>query len=153
MALGLSNMPLAVRMDPYLSYRFLVEIDGLIVAGFSEVGGLNVDVETEEYREGGVNDFVHKMPKVAKTPNLVLKRGMTLSPVLWKWHSDVVNGKFKRKDGRIILFDTMGLPGWFWTFEDAYPVKWSGPDFKADSSAVAVETVELVHNGIRSMWM
>ena len=60
------------RIDPYLSIRFLLEIKGLIVGGFSEVSGLQVEVETEDYQEGGVNGFVRKFPKSTKYPNLVL---------------------------------------------------------------------------------
>jgi phage tail-like protein len=145
-------MALAVRLDPMVSYRFHVEIDGLLVAGFAEVSGISVETETEEYREGGINDYVHKFPKLSKYPNLVLKRGLTMSPVLWKWHNDVVKGKFKRKSGRILIFDPGGLSAAIWTFEDAYPVKWSGPDLKADGNALAIESIELVHNGIKKLF-
>ena len=137
------------RTDPYLSYRFLVEIDDLIVGGFSDVSGLQVETETEEYREGGVNDYIHKLPKVTKYLNLTLKRGITDSDVLWKWHQDIVNGKIERKNGRIVLLDSKGDEKWHWTFEGAYPVKWNGPDFKADNSTIAIETIELAHNGIK----
>jgi len=137
------------RDDPYLSFKFQLEIDDIIVAGFSDVTGLQVEIETEDYREGGVNDFVRKMPKVTKYPSLVLKRGITDSDVLWKWHRDAVDGKIKRKAGRIILYDFQGEEKWRWTFEEAFPVKWSGPDFKADGSTVAVESLELVHHGIK----
>jgi phage tail-like protein len=142
-------MPVAERKDPYLSYRFLVEIEGLVVGGFSEVSGLQAETQVEEYREGGVNDFIHRLPKETRYPNLVLKRGITDSEVLWKWHQDVVNGKVIRKSGYIILLDSEGNEKWRWSFIDAYPAKWVGPDLKADSSTVAFETIELVHNGIK----
>lgn len=137
------------REDPHLSYRFKVELDSLVVAGFSEVSGLQVEVETEDYREGGVNDYVHKLPKGAKYNNIVLKRGMTDSDALWKWHREVVSGKIKSKNCTIILLDFEENEKWRWTFEGAYPVKWTGPDFKADSNAVAIEALELVHNGLK----
>lgn len=142
-------MALGTRKDPYVSYSFLVELQGLIVGGFAEVSGLEVKTETEDKREGGLNDYVHRLPTVTKQSNLTLKRGITDSDTLWKWHQDVVNGKVKRKNGRIILLDREGNEKWHWTFEDAYPIKWAGPSFKADSSAYAVETLELVHNGIK----
>lgn len=142
-------MAVGERTDPYLSFRFLVEIDDLIVGGFSEVSGLEVEVDTEDYQEGGVNDYVHKLLKGTKYPNLILKRGVTDSDVLWKWHQDVVNGKIERKSGRIILLDSEGNEKWIWTFEDIHPIKWTGPDFKADNNAVSIETLELVHKGIR----
>jgi phage tail-like protein len=137
------------RNDPWLSFRYQVEIKGLIVAGFSAVSGLEAEIETEDYREGGINDYVHKLPKGTKYPNITLKRGMTDSGVLWKWHRDAVNGDIQYKSGAIILIDSQGSERWRWEFEDAYPIKWTGPDFKADSSAVALETLELAHKGIK----
>lgn len=134
--------------DPYLSFCFLLEIDGLIKGGFSEVSGLQVEVEIEDYQEGGVNEFVHKLPKGIKYSNLVLKRGITDSDVLWKWHQDITRGRISRKNGRIIILDYMGDEKWQWEFKEAYPVKWIGPEFKADSNNVAIETLELVHKGI-----
>ena len=137
------------RIDPYLDSRFHVEIDGLIVAGFSEVSGVQMETEVEDYREGGVNDYIHKFPKESKQSNLVLKKGITDSDVLWKWHQDVVDGDFERKSGRIILFDIEGNEQWHWTFEEAFPVKWQGPDFKSDSNNTAIETLEIVHEGLK----
>lgn len=141
-------MSVGERKDPYLSFMFNVEIDGLIVGAFSEVSGLQIEVETEEYKEGGVNDYVHKFPKMAKYQNLVLKKGITDSDVLWKWHQDVVNGKIERKSGSIVLLDSTGEEKLRWGFAEAYPVKWTGPDLKADTNAVAVESLELCHKGI-----
>jgi len=142
-------MAVAERKDPYLSFRFLVELQSLIVGGFSEVSGLQAETEIEEIREGGVNDYVHKLPKITKYSNITLKKGITDCDTLWKWHQDVVNGKVERKTVFVVLMDSEGNEKWRWSFERAYPVKWQGPDLKADSSAVAVETLELAHNGIK----
>jgi phage tail-like protein len=142
-------MPVGERKDPYMSFRFLVEIQGLIVGGFSEISGLQAETEFEEVREGGVNDYVHKLPKITKYPNITLKRGLTDSEVLWNWHQDVVNGKIDRKSGFIILLDSEGNEKWRWHFVNAYPMKWTGPDLRADSNTVAVESIELAHNGIK----
>ncbi len=139
------------RQDPYSNFSYLVEIDGLLVGGFSEVSGLQVETEVEEYREGGCNDYVHKFPKGSKQSNLTLKRGMTDSVILWNWHSLVVQGlpgAVTRHSGRIILRDARGREKWHWIFEGAYPVKWVGPEFSGDGNAVAIETLELVHNGL-----
>lgn len=135
------------RKDPYLGYDFAVEIQGLIVAGFTEVSGLNFEVEVEEYREGGVNQFVHQLPKGAKHGRLVLKRGFSDSDTLWNWHLDAVNGKHNRHDLWILLREH-GTKKWEWKCTGALPVKWTGPDFKADGNAVAIESLELVHQGI-----
>jgi phage tail-like protein len=134
---------------PYLSFRFLVEIQGLIVGGFSEVSGLQAETEVESIEEGGVNDYVHKLPKKTKYPNIILKKGMTDSDALWKWYKDVVDGKITRKSGYIILVDDEGKEKWRWNFIEAFPVKWTGPELKADSNTVAFESVEIAHNGIK----
>jgi phage tail-like protein len=144
-------MPVAKRNDPYSSFRFLVEIDSLVVAGFSEVSGLQAETQIEDYREGGVNDYVHKLPKETTYSNIILKRGITDSEVFWKWHQDVVNGNIKRRSGYIVLLDSEKKETWRWNFVDAYPAKWSGPDLRADSDAVAFESIELVHNGIKKV--
>ncbi len=138
----------ASRKDPYLSFRFLVEIEGLVVGGFSEVSGLQAETEVETVEEGGVNDRVHKLAKKTKYPNLILKHGITEFSLLWNWYSDVIRGKIKRKSVFIILLDSEGKETLRRNCVEAYPVKWSGPDMKADGNAVAVETVELVHSGL-----
>ena len=133
----------------------MVMIDGLFVAGFSEVSGFQAETEVEEVREGGVNDYVHKLPKGTKYPNLVLKKGMTISNDLWDWHRKVVAGKIKRKTIYVILHSTNGAEPKDWDYDNmyqitgAYPVKWSGPDLKSEGNTVALETVEIAHHGIR----
>jgi phage tail-like protein len=140
---------LGIRNDPYLSFNFLVEIEGLLVGGFSEVTGLQVETVIETFREGGRNDYEHKLPGPTRYPsNLILKHGLTDIETLWSWHQDVAQGKIERKNGTIYLLDRQQLPAMWWDFMGAYPVKWSGPEFRAETGAVAVETVELVHRGI-----
>ncbi len=142
-------MPTGERRDPYGAFRFQLEIDALIVAGFSEVSGLVVETAVEDRREGGVNDRVHSIIKGTKASRLVLKHGITDSDGLWKWHQNVVDGRVERKSGRILLFDSAGAEKWRWTFDGAFPVKWTGPDLKAGTSAVAFEAVELVHDRLQ----
>lgn len=132
-------------VDPYRSFKFRVEIEGIRVAGFSEVTGLQFETETEPYEEGGVNDFVHILPKRTKLQNITLKRGITDMHDMWDWYQDVVSGHFERKSGAIILMDITGEDKWRWNFFEAYPVKWTGPELKADSGTVAFETIELAH--------
>ena len=140
---------LGIRNDPYMSFNFLVEIEGLLVGGFSEVTGLQVETIVETYREGGLNEYEHKLAGPTRYPsNLILKHGLTDIEALWKWHQDVTQGKIERKNGTIYLLDRQRLPAMWWDFKEAYPMKWSGPEFRAESGAVAVETVELVHHGI-----
>lgn len=142
-------MATGVRNDPYGVFHFHVEIDALVVAGCTEVSGLSVETEVEERVEGGLNEHVHTFVKPSKHPRLTLKRGVTDSDVLWRWHQEVVNGRIKRRSGRILLLNNAGEEKWRWTFEEAYPVKWSGPDLRAEGNAVAFEQIELVHRGLR----
>ena len=139
------------KSDPYLSYRFLVKFDDHEVAKFSEVTGLQMEIETEEYREGGLNEFVHLFAGKARYPaKLVLKHGLMDSTTLWEWVQEVASGKFNRKNVSILLLDDAGDPEdpkYQWDFEKTFPVKWSGPDFKAGTAEVAIETLELAHAG------
>ena len=140
------------RVDPYRGYNFAVEIEGLVVGGFSEVNGLELEVETEDYREGGVNQFVHKRAgPVRYASNILLKRGMTDSKTLWNWYWDVTQGTIKRKNVSILLMDESGEERVRWNFEQAYPVKWSGPSLKAAANEVAVESIELAHKGLMNV--
>lgn len=134
---------------PYASFRFRIEINGITVAQVSEVTGLQAETETEPYEEGGVNDFVHQLPKRTKYGHITLKRGITDLDEMWRWYQEVVSGRFQRKNGSIVLMDGSGEDKWRWNFVQAFPVKWTGPDFKGDSSSVAFETIELAHHGIR----
>jgi phage tail-like protein len=130
-------------------YRFLVEIDGMLVAGFAQVSGLQVETELEEITEGGLNDYAHRLPKRTKLQPLILKRGITISNVLWDWYAEVIEGTIKRKSGSVILFNEREQELRRWNFYDAFPYKWIGPELNANSSEVAVETIELVHNGLK----
>ncbi len=140
-------------MDPYSSFMFYVEIEGINVAQFSEVNGLQIEIETESYREGGKNDFVYNFPKGIKYQPLVLKRGITDIDELWKWYKDVRGGKIARKNVTIRMYKTpqdmqSRDAKWSWTLQKAYPIKWTGPVLKADSNTIAFESIELVHEGI-----
>lgn len=137
------------RKDPYHGFRFRVEIMGLIVGGFAEITGFQIETQVEEYREGGLNDHLHRLPKETKYQNLVLKRGLTDSEILWKWHQEVTMGKIERRTVNVILMDSLGQETWRLGFEKAYPVKWSGTEFKADNNGVSFETLELAHHGFK----
>jgi phage tail-like protein len=136
------------NFDPFLSFRFHVEIGDRKVGEFSEVTGLQAEVEVFEYREGGVNDFVHKLAGPVRYPaNLVLKHGLMEASQIWEWENEILHGKISRTNVSIVLMDEMGQDRWRWNFRDAYPVKWSGPDLRARTAEVAVETLELAHRG------
>jgi phage tail-like protein len=145
-------MALGSRRDPYLSFNFLVELEGLLVGGFNEVSGLQAEIELHDYREGGLNDYIHRLPGPVRYPvNLVLKRGITDNQPLWLWYCDVRRGVIARRNLTIILRDNAGMLAYHWHLERAYPVRWIGPALRADSNTVAVETLELVHCGISTL--
>lgn len=141
----------AGRTDPYLDYRYQVEVDSLLVAGFAEVSGLEREVDTEPYEEGGVNHFTHDLPTRVSTSNLTLERGLTDSVELWNWIEGVARGTVERRNVRVFLQDATGEEVWGWEAQDAYPVNWSGPDLAADGGAVAMESLELAHRGLRGV--
>lgn len=137
------------RLDPYLAINFLVELDGLVVGGFSRVEGLESSIQTEDYVEGGRNDYVHKVMKGTTYPPLVLSHGLTDVDSLWAWHERTRRGVIERKNGTIMLLDAERRPVMWWTFTGALPVRWVGPTFDAGQDAqVAIERVDLVHRGI-----
>lgn len=137
-----------LRVDPYSSNNFIIEVEGLLVGGFSECTGLQVEVETEEYREGGQNDFVHRFAGATRHPPLVLRHGLSPLDGLWGWHQDVAAGSIRRRNGTIYLLNQAQAPVLWWHFHEAMPIKWSGPDLRADTAAVAFESVELAHRGL-----
>jgi phage tail-like protein len=154
--LGLSWLPavagnrvLGTRpLQPYLTFNFNVEIEGLIVGGFTEVSGLESSVEVEEYREGGVNGFVHKLPGRTSHSNLVLQHGLTSLSTLWNWYHNTTLGAIQRKNGTIVLLDPQQIPVMWWNFRNAVPVRWTGPTFSAVSDEVGAESLELAHEGL-----
>jgi phage tail-like protein len=137
--------------DPYKVFRFVVEINGTRVAGFSEITGLEVRTEVDEHREGGLNDYVHKLAKETRYPNLTLKRGITDKTDLWDWHQQVVLGDVERKTVSVIVLDVTGREKWRLIFRDAYPVKWNGTDLNASGNTVFVESIELAHHGMTKL--
>jgi phage tail-like protein len=134
-------------VDPYMSFRFKIVINGIIEGAFTEATGLQVTTQVEDFREGGVNHFVHKLPKETTFDNLVLKKGLADSDELWQWHKEVVAGKFTRRNIQILMFNSANKKVHDWMFQKAFPVKWTGPEFKADSNTVAFQTLEIVHQG------
>lgn len=132
---------------PHGAYKFRVEIDD-VTGDFAEVSGLDVQVEPIEYRNGSDPTVSRKLPGLAKFSNIVLKRGVTGSRDLWDWMRTVRTGKTDRRSGSIILLDEEGKEVSRWNFYDGWPCKWVGPMFRANASEVAIETLEICHEGI-----
>ena len=142
------------REDPFYAFNFQVEFldqnsQKLSIGSFSDVSGIDITTEVEEYEEGGVNEFVHKLPKITKYPNLILKKGIIKSDILYKWYTDVINGKIKTQTISIILLDyTSKKELKKWTFKNAFPLKWSTSDLSATNNSIAIESIEFAHQGL-----
>ncbi len=140
------------RKDPYRGFRFKVEIDGIVQAGFSEVTIPDVNNDVVEYREGNEPPTPRKLPGALKYGNVTLKWGITDSLELYeKWRKPVEEGKMKdaRKNIAIILMDEEGNPAARWEFQNAWPNKYKAPDLSAKGNDVAIETIEVVHEGMK----
>ncbi|HZB97975.1 MAG TPA: phage tail protein [Candidatus Sulfotelmatobacter sp.] len=139
-----------MREDPHPSHRFYVDIGGRMEAIFTEVSGLQTEVEDEKVVEGGLNTFVHRLPGRARVSgNLTLKQGMTSSNFLFDWCSKIARGEIKRENVSVILYDTTGKEVLRWDFISAYPVKWTGPQFQATGTTTAIETIELAYQELK----
>lgn len=137
------------RVDPYRNFNFLVEIDGIAQAQFSECSGLDSTVESIDYREGGENTTVRKLPGKTTFSDITLKWGVTDSTELWDWHYQAVQGNLQRKTGSIVLFDLANSTEVArWNFVNGWPTKWEGPSMNATGSEVAIETLTIAHEGI-----
>jgi phage tail-like protein len=137
-----------LRIDPYQACNFVIEIEGLLVGGFSQCTGLAVEVEVHEYREGGQNEFMHRFAGATRHPPLVLKHGLSPLDGLWGWHQDVAAGQVRRRNATIYLLNSSQVPVLWWHIRESLPLKWTGPELHADSASIAFETVELTHRGL-----
>lgn len=140
-------MTTGVRIDPYSSFLFRVEIDGITQGHFRECTGLGSSVEVIENPEGG-NGHVGKMPGRVKYPNIVLKWGLTHDTDLYEWHRTALQGTIQRKHGSIIQLDSTGNERARWNFVDGWPTKWDGPTFNAGATELSIETLEIAHEGV-----
>jgi phage tail-like protein len=140
-------MPPPSRKDPLPRFNFRVEIDGIAVASFAEVSGLESETAVIDYRTGD-SRVTRKLPGLTKYANIVLRRGMTLDLALWQWRKTVVEGRAERRNGSIVLSDEAGKDMLRINFFEGWPCKWEGPALNAKTSEVAIETLEIAHEGL-----
>ena len=133
------------------SNRFYVQIDNIIQAVFSEVSGLQIETEVTEYREGGNNGFVHRLPGATRVGNVTLKQGLVASSKLYNWYVQITLGKIDRRNMSIVVYTSAGEETSRWDFINAYPIRWVGPVLSGDSSSALVESLELAHEGLELM--
>jgi phage tail-like protein len=143
-------------VDPFATFKFHVRVAGITEAAFTECSGLEMSTEVFEYQEGGLNEYVHKFPGRTKVSNVTLKRGFATSNELFDWYKKMeedvndLGGKgFDFRQVTITLYSSADRDAKVsWTLDKAFPVKWSGPAFKTDEAAVAIESLEFAHHGI-----
>ncbi|MBV8995038.1 MAG: phage tail protein [Pseudonocardiales bacterium] len=137
------------RIDPYRSFNFLVELEGIAQASFTECTGLGSTTEIIETREGGDNTTVRKLPGKTSYSDITLKWGLTNSTELWDWRQQIIDGIVARKNGSIVGFDvTNHTEVVRWNFVSAWPTKWEGPTFSGKGTDIAIDTLVLAHEGI-----
>jgi phage tail-like protein len=137
-----------MRNDPFVSFKFLVEIDHVQHGGFARAKGVSRELKVDVYHEGGRNDFEHKLVGQTVYGNLVLERGL-VDRFMWDWHDAAVEGTITRRDVTLILRDATDAEVWRWIVDGCVPVKWSGSDLDAGNAQVLVESIELAHRGFR----
>ena len=134
--------------DPHVAYRFTVEIEGIQEAYFTECSGFEAKMDVAEYKEGGLNDFIHKLPGRQSFSNVTLKRGVVNSVELWDWLERVVTARAKRdekKNMSVVLHNQDGSEALRWNLIAAFPVKWSTPQMQSDQSSALLESLELAY--------
>lgn len=131
-----------------LGLYFSVEIDDTRSLGdWTKCEGLSVEWDIHEYKEGGVNDFVHRLPGRAKYQNLKLTRPVTSATadvIAWLKQVSPTQGW---PNAKISVRDAAGQVVAAWTFGSVRPVKWQGPSLDVGQNQVATEVLELAHNG------
>jgi phage tail-like protein len=147
-------MPPVYRDDPYSGYNFEVILNGVsddgtaVKGSFSEVSGLEVSMDPIEYRNGSEDITMRKVPGLKKFPNIVLKRGQTGDLALWNWVVEGMNGLIRRTEGSIVMLDENRREVMRWNFKRAWPCKHTGPGFNAKNNEIAMETLEICHEGL-----
>ncbi|MEA2293314.1 MAG: hypothetical protein QOF49_731 [Chloroflexota bacterium] len=142
-------MPVTIQ-ELFVTNTWRVEISGMTIGVFTRCSGLAVELDVLEYAEGGNNDMIHHLPGRIRYGNLTLSRGLTDEKALvdwfWKTHSQA-----DKKEVTVTLEQGGGTLTRAWTFADAYPVRWSGPDLDAGMGDVAGETLEIAHSGLQQV--
>ncbi|MCP5050825.1 MAG: phage tail protein [bacterium] len=141
---------MADRVDPYRGSRYYLEIDGITQAGFSEASIPDTSQDPIEYREGNETPTVRKIPGLIKYGNLTLKWGVTDTMDLYNWRKEVEDGKMgdARRNVAVVILDEEGGDKARWEFSQAWPTKYDSPDLNATGSDIAVETLEIAHEGM-----
>jgi phage tail-like protein len=136
--------------DPFVNFNFLVETGNILAAGFSEITGMNAEVQAVEYREGrDPNSNTRKLPGLSKYGNITLKKGVVIDQDFFRWFKSGVDGDIIRLDISILLLDEQRTERVRYNLTNAWPVKFMAPDLKAAANEIAVQSLEIAHEGLR----
>lgn len=139
----------AEELNPYGNYYFSLELAGIEVAHFMECSGLKSSSQVFEIEEGGLNSRTHKRPGQSRWENIVLRYASSTSTHLLSWRDTFLRDQFgDRRDGTITLMNNAGEPIRSWSFKNAWPVSWEGPQLNSGQSELAIETLEIAHDGL-----
>jgi phage tail-like protein len=134
---------------PLPKFHFQVKWDANVMS-FQEVSGLDIQSEEIKYRHGDSPEFsVVKMPGLKKVGNVTMKKGIFKGDnKFWDWFKEIKMNTIKRLPVTISLLDEAGAPTMTWTLANAWPSKITGTDMKAEGNEVAIESIEIVHEGL-----
>ncbi len=147
-------MALVFRDDPYAAYNFELVITGIsddgraVKGSFSEVSGLEVDLPPIEYRAGSEDTTPRKVQGLKKFTAVTLKRGIIGDLAMWNWVRTGMTGTVKRTEASIVLYDENRTEVMRWNLRRVWASKWTGPSLNAKNNEIAMETLELCHEGL-----
>jgi phage tail-like protein len=138
--------------DPLVGFHYGIEVQGVVNGYFTECSGIGSENELIEHKvvdEKG-RESIQKIPGRLKWQDITLKRGITSNMDIWDWRDQIVEGKVDdaRKNGSIVMFDQAGDEVARWNFENAWPLKVSGPSMKSDSNEFGIEELVITHEGL-----
>ena len=134
---------------PYRNFNFVVEIDEIAAAAFSEVVLPEASVEVVEYREGGDKvSSARKLPGRVRYGNVVLRRGVADDLELYEWWRAVADGRLERRAVRIVLLDAERAPVRSWNVARAWPARYATSALAATGNEIVIETLELANEGV-----
>lgn len=141
---------MAPRRDPYTNARFRLQINGIEQAAFVECAIADTTSDPIEYRVGTDIGSARKQPGLTKYGNITLKWGLSDSKELWDWRKMIIDGKVDdaRRNGSIIVLDEEGNPTVQWDFVRGWPTKYDPADLNAKANDIAIETLEITHEGL-----
>jgi phage tail-like protein len=138
--------------DPLVGFHYGIEVQGVVNGYFTECSGIGSENELIEHKvvDDKGRESIQKIPGRLKWQDITLKRGITSNMDIWDWRDQIVEGKVDdaRKNGSVVMFDQAGDEVARWNFENAWPLKVSGPSMKADSNEFGIEELVITHEGL-----